>query len=565
MNTKILVPVVAFHFAWLIALCALPVPVQTSIFRFGSYYVLLALCLASGWAFWQNILAEQMDTKSLLKRLAMPFAIACLTTLFIFVSVTPEWRILSDETNLIATARSFLIDRSAQNITMGKNYYDLFNTIEAGTPTRPLLFPFLIYLTHIFLGFHWQNAFVANALVSLGFFTGLLYWFRSRGGWTLALATLFALLSIPLLTLSISSAGFDFLAAALALGNFALLYRYCQSPSAERLLLLSCTLLLLAHVRYESILALVIILPGLFAFGLVKKEQISRYVWFYFLMPLFLAPIGLQRYLTQGQYENPEGGPPLAVRYLWKFLPKLLHSQFDFHFNYPYATGFFCFSLAVGGYALAQNYFCQNTPQSLAAWQRKWLWLAGICFGALNLIYLAHHFGDASHPSQARFFLLWAMSWALLPALRALHTKCLSPRFLLFAGFASFCVYHPLAMQNDFLKKLTLPRETRYYLEYLERTQPDRRILVVYDRPGQLIAEGFGAVDFTYYRANTATLNSELKNGLYRDIITMQHIKYATGQADPSDALPISVQIEPLQKMQTNESVYLQIAKVKHE
>lgn len=536
-----------FHCIWIAVLCFSTPATQTLAFTHVSFYALLLLSLSGLYAF-----RGVRPTRELLFALSL----GLIATAVVFLSVKPEWRVLSDETNLISVSRSFLLDHTAQNITMGKGYYELFKVISAGTPTRPLLFPFLIYLVHLLLGYRADNAFIVNALLCTGFLTALAYWFRARSGKVLACAAIFAVLCNPLFTLGVTSAGFDVLAVVLVLASFVFTYRYARVPNADNLLRLSFVLILLAHCRYESIIVLPLVFVGLGALKLLRLEDFYPHRFFYALTPFFLAPIFLQRYLTRGQYENPTGGPPLAPEYFAKYLPRFFTAQTKLNFEYPYPAAYLIFAFAVGlvGFFLWLKKRENIRPYSVVA----------LCFVALNLVYISHHFGDAMHASQARFFLLWCISLSLVPCLLALRYGWLSPEKALVASLAAFCLYHPLAIRNDFMKALTLPRETRFYRAFLAK-EPDTRLMVIYERPGQVIADGLGAVDFDYARNNSEVLLKELRQGLYREIYAIQRCELATSKPVKSDELGAEFALVSLARMQSTESACLTISKVKHE
>jgi hypothetical protein len=100
------------------------------------------------------------------------------------------------------------------------------------------------------------------------------------------------------------------------------------------------------------------------------------------------------------------------------------------------------------------------------------------------------------------------------------------------------------------------------YTEFLKRTQPDDRILVIYDRPVQIVAAGYGGVDFDYARNNAAQITSELKNGLFREVLVLQHANLHDGQVATSEVLPANMKLEKLFANQITESLQIRISRV---
>jgi hypothetical protein len=70
----------------------------------------------------------------------------------VFVSVRSDFRILADETNLLAISKSILYEKQVHNVTEGSFYYLNFNPIASEQiPKRPFLFPFLTSILHTLL------------------------------------------------------------------------------------------------------------------------------------------------------------------------------------------------------------------------------------------------------------------------------------------------------------------------------------------------------------------------------------------------------------------------------
>ena len=110
-----------------------------------TFYCMLAL-----FACWAAALARRLppgfDGRAFLKEYGAGLLFSLALTVFIFLSVKPQFRVLSDETNLLAVSKSMLFERRADNVTMGKWYYFNFQPLLRETEKRPYMFPFFTSL-----------------------------------------------------------------------------------------------------------------------------------------------------------------------------------------------------------------------------------------------------------------------------------------------------------------------------------------------------------------------------------------------------------------------------------
>ena len=536
---------------------------MSELFARGSYYVVAAMVWAWALACLRWVRSERWNLRDFFREERLVLAAAFAAVTVVFIAVPPEWRTLSDEANLLSVSRSMVMERTVFMTTMAKCYYDLFAPVFAVVPTRGLVFPYFLHFLHAFTGYRYQNAFYLNGLALLAYLFSMGAFVRRRLGTTAALAAILFILSNPVVPLFATSGGFDFFSAAFFFLAAWMLGCFMERPTTEAFLALNLTLVVFSHIRYESIALACTIHLLLVVYGFWKLDYFRERPLSYALMPLWLALLALQRYLTQGQYQNADGsppGPPLQLRYVSPHFATFLKHQLDFSFSLPYAAlltgiawaGFFCLAWAI---------FVRRTDRVGPA-QRRWATIICACLAVNLSIYFATYLGDYTHPSSARIFILWTLASSCVPiGLGLVFPEIATPRRLLLTALATFCLYFPAASQDRFIKTLMLNRETRAYMRFIER-QPQTNNLYIYERPVQIVATLRGAVDFPYANQNSQALLNELGRRLYHEIYAIQKVSLSENEVVPENRLGADYALQTLEETQTDSDLKLRISRV---
>ncbi|MBI3549569.1 MAG: hypothetical protein HY078_11065 [Elusimicrobia bacterium] len=527
-----------------------------------SYYLLLLLSLLWLAQAWILLRSENAEPKEFLKRNRAGLAFALAVAAFCFLSVPPNFRTLSDETNLLGISRSMFLERSAYNVTMGKWYYGYFTPILRELDKRRLLFPFLTSALHTATGYRYQNAFALNFLALFALLWGVFWFVRRAFDGTTGAAAVLLVAAQPVVTLFASSAGHDLLATALLFGSLAAAYAFMRRPTAESLAFLWTLLLVLCHARYESALYAALILGMLWAFGYLRADLLRRFGYVYALTPVMLLPVILQSLMFRaGRLENPPDVPAFGLAHVWTNARSAALGLVDCGFYLPYAIPLFAVSIGVvvlAAFRESREPLLLDSPR-----RRHWCAIAAAVFAAQAAVLLAYYAGRFQEPSSARLFMAWAVAASLLPvALRAYAPEVVTPGRLLLAALALVALYHPIAVENKFINTLTLVRETDAETAYL-RALGEKRILVIGDRPGQFTALGYGAVDIGYANAAKADLLNELARHLYLDIVVFQRVQYGTGLVEPATALDGAFTLQTRQEIQITAESYMRISHVR--
>lgn len=431
-----------------------------------------------------------------------PLAWSMLGAAFAFLSTSVDFKVLSDETNLLSVANMLTQFGKASNTEMWVYYYDTFHALDVAVPTRPLLFPLLTALVHGVNGMRWWSPFVVNFICLTGVFFLTLQWARRNVTNALpgAVLAFLALVMSPVLLINATSAGFDL--CSLFFGFLAawLFDRHVKNGDDKSLKALIFTLVCFASVRYESIVAL-----GFVGLALLVQTGFRRIPWGLYLTAGFLLlPIFTARYLTWGQFENPPGVPAFALEHLVNHLG-------------PFFTAFFL------------------DPRGPYPILLHWMGLVGVFLAVPRLkfsgrvilgymlflwaLLLSHHFGFAGHPTQARLFMpvsfaLCLMSLYLLSGME----RYVDRRGIVIVFAILFFHHHQYAVGDPLMSQLTMTREVRHIRAFLEE-EGARGDLYVYERPGQLSALGKSAISLNEFKAKEDSYVDNIKRGLYRRLV----------------------------------------------
>jgi hypothetical protein len=431
-----------------------------------------------------------------------PLLLSLGTAGFAFASTSVDFKVLSDETNLLSVANMMIQFGKASNTEMWVYYYNTFHALDVSVPTRPLLFPLLTALVHAVNGMRWWSPFVVNFACLTGVVFLSLAWARRHVTAALpgaALAVLTIAMS-PVILINATSAGFDVCSLFFGFLAALLFERHLREGDERTLKALIYTLVCFASVRYESIVAL-----GFVGVALLVRDGYRRLPWGLYLTAGFLLlPIFTARYLTWGQFENPPGVPAFAFQHLVNHLG-------------PFLTAFFL------------------DPRGPYPILLHWLGLVGIFlamprlkFGGRVLLgymiflwalLLSHHFGFAGHPTQTRLFLpvsfgLCLMALYLLSGLE----RYVDRRGILAVFGILLFHHHQYAVGDPLMTQLTMTREVRHIRDFLEE-EGQRGDLYVYERPGQLTALGKSSISLNEFSAKRESYIENVKRGLYRRLV----------------------------------------------
>lgn len=473
---------------------------------------------------------------------------ALLGACVIFLSSAVDFKVLSDETNLLSVANMLTVFGKASNTEMWQYYYHNYHALDVSVPSRPILFPLFTSLVQNVVGVKWWAPFVVNFIFLVGLYYMVLQWalrelperFLPRS------TTMLALLMSPVLSIVSTSAGYDLVSLAIGFAVFLLLVEYEKKKDAATLECLLFGLVCYASVRYESIMALPFTAAGLFLLegkGILKKLPFQTLA----MSALMILPLITQRFLTWGSFENPAGVAPFSLWHAAKYAPIFLQSFFtDGSGPYPILLHW----LGVGGLVMAVK-------------RMKGVGMIPFVFISFVLILLlSHHFGRADHPTQVRLFLPVSFALCLLAIyfLRDLE-KFVDARYLLMV-FAVLVYHHrEYAIHDPLTAQLTMTREVRHIRDFIsQETKPGD--LYVYDRPGQLSALGNSAISWTKFKDDRKSYLDNLRAGLYNRMILIDRPLYKPKAPGDWALEQDGYRIKPVRKHELTPEEYLRMSEL---
>jgi hypothetical protein len=273
------------------------------------------------------------------------------------------------------------------------------------------------------------------------------------------------------------------------------------------------TLLIYAHIRYESIMFSGFIL----IFLLITKKYTFKNIFEWSSVKLFMIgyfPQILQRILSVGKYENPADRAVLSHISVIEHGMVMLRSMLDFDGILPY-NSFVNFLTPV----LILCVFVYIWRRRFKFGENEKLISFLIFFGVSNtVLFLSHHAGLYDHPTQARFFFIYCiMGVALFMAGYFLVKLKDKERVLFITCLFMFLYFYPKAVEGRFMNKLVINRDLRSVYSFVE-SQNELNNLYIYNRPGQIIPLNRGAVNHRFAKKNWDKLKKNLELGLFSNI-----------------------------------------------
>lgn len=480
--------------------------------------------------------------------------LAVILVMVVFSSVDIEFKTLSDETNLIAVSRSMLEHKTCYNTTMAHEYYGNQVPLKNILPIRPLVHPFFTQVIHIFMGYHYRNAFVLNSLVLFGLLILIYGFVRKHFGYVIGWAAMLLVLSMPVVSIFATCGGFDLLNSTFLLFVLYLVYIFLKESSETTFTLLFTSMIVLANIRYESIIYVVIILALLTKN--IKRSVFKATSPSLCSFPLFMLPLLWQYMLNKENWAELGNGSLFSLHNVLEHGKTLLVHLPNHQYTLPYAGYLILLSIII---YLSILLVCIFKKRAILSCQKQFILIMLVTAIVNVLLSLAYFGGEYNHPSGARFFIFFSIVLAFGPIALKWLIDSVPDKYVLLFAIACFLFYHPIAIHGKFTNQLILNRQTKYCIDFLS-SYPDRKILLINARPGQYTVLGYGAVDFNYANNNPSIMNL-VRIHLYSDIIVFQEIEYRT-QKPTNDTALAGYKLATLREEMITGGIFLRISKV---
>lgn len=530
-------------------------------FSYVGYYLILTVVILWLVTVLQNMYRNKIPVRQLIKSHTAGLLLSILLTTVIFISSKPHFRVLSDEANLLAIAKSMFYEKQIDNSTAGKWYFDMYWPIYKDTPKHPLLFPFATYLMHTLFGYRAENVFIVNYLALFAFFLLIYNLVRGHLGQVWAAPAVILVASQPILTQTATSGHFDLFACLFMVICFACLEKFLKESSAFNFQLLWVNLLMLANIRHEGVMSFVITLGCLLALRYIKSDFFKTNAnTIYFITPLLLVLNLWQRQLVSDPFEAGKKAA-FSADYFIKNNITFFKELFDYKFLIPFATlidfigvlsALYFVYLIFKGRAMREGY------------KRHLLVISTLCLLVNWALFTSFHNGVIDHPSISRYYIIYFSLLSLSVVAAAARFKLLekTPAILVALSCVMFFLYHPLTVADRFSRTQLLPRKYSFVLRFLKQeARKNRDFLVISSRPGLYTVQDWGAVSF--HMANSGnSLRGEFNARSYNTIYVIQHISYKTMKADEETRLDDRYKLEPLIELQNSGELFTRISKV---
>jgi Dolichyl-phosphate-mannose-protein mannosyltransferase len=529
-------------------------------FVYSSYYFIFVMIFLWIFSILQTLLQINFSLIEFVKNNYLGLSIALILVMCIFLSVSVQFKTLSDETNLLAISKSMIYDKTIYNSTMGASYYYNYNSETNLVPIRPLVFPFFVSILHSLLGYSPNNPFILNFLVLFVLLSGVYVVVQKYIDVTSAIASMFLVCSFPIVTIHATSAGFDLISGLFFLIILLCIYRFIQSQKSSDFVLMWLAMIVWANIRYENVIFLFLFPLGLFVLRRLPIAVLLDNIHYLSLSVLLMIPTYWQRLLSQGKYEN-KGMPLFSVDHFKSHLTELVKALVDFDFFLPYATLLVLFSIPAG----LITFFAICTRWRQRVVQLRVLPFAILVMGAavsLLVIYLSHFNGGVANPAQARFFIILCLLAALAPvALKGVIGAALPSHLFLMGAIAMFLMYHPVAVEGRFINSLILVRTTKYSYDFLKDYSHDET-LIINERPGQYAALNYSAVNFGRANQTPELYLANLERGFYTTILVFQRVSRKTMKPVKENMLSDKFELKILKTYLISASESLRISEV---
>jgi len=536
-------------------------------FTYLSYYIILGLCVTWGLCVFNLYQYKKSNAFVFLRRNWKGILASFILTSLVFISVPKYFRVLSDETNLLSVARSMTFNKTVENTTESRRYYEMFwPTPTSGTEKRPFLFPFFTSLLHTLLGYHIENVFILNYF-ALWVMLFLLYFvIQTSLGDLGAISGLILVMAQPFISLSAASGSFEIFNFLFILGSFLALKCFLDDPRHQTFINLLMTLLMLANVRYESALFLIIALLVIAVAGYVKPKFFSQ-SFAYALIPFFLLPLIWQRVLLASESDsNLIGGS-------WVNAFQFANAQHNIVLFFKYILdaggqlGYAGIVNIIGILAIVLCGILWSTKKREAINKNALvLWICSVSsLLVLFAVVISYQGGINDHPLNGRFYIPVLVPLTLAPVFLLAHLvkdqKKLGVLALVLA-LTAFAIYHPIAVEDRLTNNLMIIREYRYVDDFLKKNA-DKNTLIVCGRPGQLIVSNYGAISYSTANDQADTILQQFKNHLFSKIYVVQSIAYATNTPFGDNIVDPRYSLEIVSEQQSTGVYFFRISRVK--
>jgi hypothetical protein len=511
-----------------------------------SYYLIL---LAFGlWCFAFSRSLSFAGIAGFIRSWRAGILICAALTIVLQLAVPTQFRVLSDEANLVSISKSMLFERKVDKVTEGYWYHENFHPIGRSIDRRPLMFSFFTHLLHLITGYRVWNAFAVNAAFLFALLFISFFILRRLLSLPAAVAGVLFLASQPVVSQSGNSAGLEMGFTVLFLACSAMLIGFWDGMTSRRAMLIWTTALVFAHTRYEAAALAGILVLSMIIFKKLNWEVIRPYWPVYALSPLTGLPTVWLRLLspTSSWSELPKDTGIFGVEHFLRNNRIALEKLPDLSFYLPYNPVVNCAGLAglVVFVVWAVRRRMAGSGNGTAA---PPVLAVVLSLALLWVVLTSYTMADLTQPSQSRFFLPFVVLLTLSAAWLLHHVGALRTRLdaALALGLCSMLIFFPVSIENRFSDSRQFIRENDHLTRFFKNIG-DRNILIIHSHPGLWTVHDYGAVNFKRANRRSGPLLQMLNKGYFRDIYVVQRLDRVTGKPLPGFTIHPAFKLEAI-------------------
>jgi hypothetical protein len=513
--------------------CVIDPPTATTLItKYGYWAVALTFIGFAG------LLARQLPGREEFFRLGKAhragLLCALLAGIYFQVQEPREFKVLFDEFVISGVARNMHFDREATYPGRAHYFDGRLMIMESGVDKRPFFFPFIISLVHDATGYRPENVFYLNAglaviLLLLVYALGFAF-----GGTRLGCLGVLVLAGLPLIAQNATDGGYELANLVMILCLYFAGSRYYRSSGAQGLDLFLLTAVLLAQIRYESILY-VLLVPAVVLCKWCQEKRITL-TWMAAFSPvLLLMPLLANENFSAhtAYFQTKPGEAFLSARYFMENAEVAIFYLFNPTFDNTNSV-----LLSVSG-LFGVAFFLLLTGRKIKQWfvQRDegivLLFLFVLtCMNTVMILCLA--WGRWDDPIISRFSLplqLLMLVLMLRATVEFLKSRPLPKWMVIFAGIWIVLFAAPASARHLQTTHCITAREYAWLFDYLAKKDPATTLTISGSVIGPIlhnmpcIAIG-SARDFRWQ------IKTCLDEGIYREIVVIQRFEldYKTGK-----------------------------------
>ncbi len=444
----------------------------------------------------------------------------------LLVHETFGFKILMDEIMLLGTSMSMHLDKTVLVPVRGNDIQGTFVILDGMMDKRPLFFPFLVSLLHDLTGYRPANAFVLNGVLTF-VFLGLVHLLGCKlagrlAGWLGVV--LFA--GLPLLSQNATGGGFELLNLVMILATLLLGVRLVGKRDEPALTAFCFSALLLAQVRYESVVFLLPVV--LLVLWVWRREGRTLLGWPVIIAPLLMIHYPLQHRifdLRASAWElasRPGSETPFSLRYIPDNLTHAVNFFFDQPANQPNSLVLSVLGcLAIPFFALLVvkrlRTFATESPVNIATT------IFAFGFAAQFALMMAYFYGQFDDVVIRRLSLptQLGMVIAVLAVLPQFATAAVVRVLLFVATFGLLSRSVPSMAAHAYSQEYLPGKETAWRREFM--AEQKRHDYLVIDNDSILwIAHQISSTPILQAQKNRAAIVFHMKNRTFSDIFVFQ-------------------------------------------